>query len=606
MTKHTRLHVEALEDRRTPSFSPAASFPVRASPLAVVTGDFNGDGHLDLATANTTPIPEFPYATGTVSVLLGDGAGGFGAAIDSDVASFGFTRVSLTVADFDNDGDDDLTYAAHDPDNGIYGTGVGILLSNGNGTFGSITGSQAAMAVAAGDFNNDGNSDLAVIGYPRPEYDIIARVLLGNGQGGFTYSPYATALDRFYEELAVGDLNGDGNLDVVGVAGEYGGPGVALLGTGEAGGYSNYHEFYPTSVLSWDVAVGDFTGDGIPDLVTAGLTLDIHIGRGDGTFDEPTAYSTNAIEGVAVADFNGDGLLDAVTSDKSEGTVSELLGNGNGALTYAGAYAVGTVPSAIAVGDFNGDGRPDAATANAGSNTVSVLLNDGAWTPPPPALRIGNRTVMEGNTGAASATFTVTLSAASTETITVAYATGNGSATAGSDYQAASGTLTFAPGETSMTITVPVIGDRLGEPNETFIVNLSNATNATIGDGQGVGTITDDEPRVSISDVSKKEGKKNQKTLFTFTVTLSAAYDQPVTMSYATSNGTATTGDGDYVAKTGTLTFAPGETTKTITIEVKGDSKKEANETFYLDLTGLSNNALFTKNRGVGTILNDD
>jgi hypothetical protein len=87
---------------------------------------------------------------------------------------------------------------------------------------------------------------------------------------------------------------------------------------------------------------------------------------------------------------------------------------------------------------------------------------------------------------------------------------------------------------------------------------------------------------------------------------LSAAYDQPVTMSYRTVNGSATTGDNDYVAKTGTLTFNPGETTKTITIEVKGDSKREANETFYLDLFGLSSNARFTKNRGLGTILNDD
>ena len=76
--------------------------------------------------------------------------------------------------------------------------------------------------------------------------------------------------------------------------------------------------------------------------------------------------------------------------------------------------------------------------------------------------------------------------------------------------------------------------------------------------------------------------------------------------SYRTVDGTATTSDGDYVAKTGTLTFAPGETTKTITIEVKGDDKKEAKETFYLDLLGNSSNSLFTKNRGIGTILNDD
>jgi hypothetical protein len=116
----------------------------------------------------------------------------------------------------------------------------------------------------------------------------------------------------------------------------------------------------------------------------------------------------------------------------------------------------------------------------------------------------------------------------------------------------------------------------------------------------------DDEPRISISDVTRAEGKKGQTTLFTFTVTLSAAYDQAVTMSFRTVNGTAKTSNGDYIAKAGTLTFAPGETTTTITIEVKGDSKREANETFYLDLFGLSTNALFTKNRGLGTILNDD
>jgi probable HAF family extracellular repeat protein len=224
-----------------------------------------------------------------------------------------------------------------------------------------------------------------------------------------------------------------------------------------------------------------------------------------------------------------------------------------------------------------------------------------------PSISIADAPVVtEGNTGTRVATFTVTLSAATTVPVTVAYATADGTATAGSDYRDDSWTLAFAPGQTSNTVTVQVVGDRLPEPNETFVVNLSNPTNATIADGQGQGTIVDDEPRISISDVSKKEGKKNQTMQFTFTVTLSAAYDQPVTMSFQTVNGTATTGDNDYVAKTGTLTFKPGETSKTITIEVKGDSKKEADETFYLDLFGLSSNGLFTKSRGIGTILNDD
>ena len=156
------------------------------------------------------------------------------------------------------------------------------------------------------------------------------------------------------------------------------------------------------------------------------------------------------------------------------------------------------------------------------------------------------------------------------------------------------------------TITVPVLGDRLPEPDETFFVSLSGATNATIADGQGVGPIVDNEPRIRISDFTKAEGRRGKTTIFTFTVTLSVPYDQPVTMSFSTLNGTATTGDNDYVATSGTLTFKPGETTKTLTIEVKGDAKKEANETFYLDLFGNSLNTLFTKSRGIGTILNDD
>jgi hypothetical protein len=228
---------------------------------------------------------------------------------------------------------------------------------------------------------------------------------------------------------------------------------------------------------------------------------------------------------------------------------------------------------------------------------------NGTWVPP---LVISDVSTVEGNSGTTALTFTVSLAAPIKQPVSVNYATADGSATAGGDYQAVSGTLTIPAGQTTGTITVLVNGDRLAEPNESFFVNLSSPTNAVIADGQAAGTIVDDEPRVSISDVTKSEGRRNKTTLFTFTVTLWAAYDQAVTMSFHTVDGTATTSDNDYIARTGTLTFAPGETTKTITIEVKGDNKKESNETFYLDLFGLSSNALFTKNRGLGTILNDD
>jgi hypothetical protein len=298
-----------------------------------------------------------------------------------------------------------------------------------------------------------------------------------------------------------------------------------------------------------------------------------------------------------------------------------LLGDGRGSFTppiigsaSETVYGQGFVASAVPA-DFDGDGLPELAWTEAVDTTggeyhvLAVAHNDGDWappTPPPPSIAIGDVTITEGNAGTRAATFTVTLSAPSAQPVTVQYATANGTATAGSDYQARSGTLTIPAGQTTGTITVPVLGDRLPEPDETFVVNLSGATDATVADGQAVGTIADDEPRMSISDVTKAEGRKNQTTLFTFTVTLSAPYDQPVTMSFHTADGTATTSDGDYVAKTGTLTFNPGETTKTITIDVKGDRKREANESFSVELFGNSSNSRLTKSYGYGTILNDD
>src|SRR5262249_42389370 len=231
---------------------------------------------------------------------------------------------------------------------------------------------------------------------------------------------------------------------------------------------------------------------------------------------------------------------------------------------------------------------------------VGAVLDD------EPRISVNDVTVNEGNTGTRPGNFIVTLSVPYDVPVTIGYTTANDTATSGSDYQAASGTLTIPAGQTSGTITVQVSGDRLGELNETYFVNLSNPNYGVITDSQGACTIVDDEPRISIKDVTKYEGRKSQTTQFTFTITLSAAYDQAVTMSYRTVDGTARTSNNDYVSKTGTLTFKPGETTKTITVDVKGDRKWEASETFYLDLFGLSSNALFTRSRGVGTILNDD
>ena len=178
---------------------------------------------------------------------------------------------------------------------------------------------------------------------------------------------------------------------------------------------------------------------------------------------------------------------------------------------------------AVAAGDFNGDGRADVAAANAGSGNVSVLLNNGVWPAfnAPSVSIIGDPTITEGNTGTLNAVFTVTLSSASNQAVTVNYATADGTATRpAADYQLPrTGTLTIPAGQTSATIAVPVVGDRLAENSETFSLRLTDPTNAFIADGLGLATIVDNEPRISINNVSKSEGN-GKTTTFTFTVRL--------------------------------------------------------------------------------------
>ncbi|MBA2732119.1 MAG: lamin tail domain-containing protein [Acidobacteria bacterium] len=226
-----------------------------------------------------------------------------------------------------------------------------------------------------------------------------------------------------------------------------------------------------------------------------------------------------------------------------------------------------------------------------------------------PSLSIDNVSVTEGNSGTTNATFNVTLSAASGQPVTVNFATADGTATAGTDYQSTSGTLTFNPGQTTQTITVLVNGDTTFEPNETFLINLTTPTNATISDNQGQGTITNDDaappiPAITINDVSVTEGASGTKTL-DFTVSLSMTPTATITVDYATANGTATAGS-DYQSTNGTVTFAPGETSKTISVIINGDTLVEPDETFFVNLTNASSNSVITDNQGVGTITNDD
>jgi hypothetical protein len=224
------------------------------------------------------------------------------------------------------------------------------------------------------------------------------------------------------------------------------------------------------------------------------------------------------------------------------------------------------------------------------------------------SVSIDDVTVAEGNSGTVNATFTVSLNrpVPAGATATVDFATADGTATAPADYAATSGMLTFAPGESSKTVTVGVNGDTVCEPDETFFVNLSNATGTTIVDGQGQGTIVNDDPCVpslSINDVTVAEGNSGV-TNATFTASLSQTTINTVTVDFATADDTATA-PADYAATSGMLTFAPGESSKTVTVGVNGDTLVEPDETFFLNLSNAVG-ATIADGQGQGTIVNDD
>ncbi len=230
---------------------------------------------------------------------------------------------------------------------------------------------------------------------------------------------------------------------------------------------------------------------------------------------------------------------------------------------------------------------------------VATITNDDQ-----PSIQVGDVSMAEGDAGTVDLVFLVSLSQSSPQEVTVNYSTAPGSAGEGIDYIGAIGTLTFTAGETSKPIPVAVIGDLLVESNETFLINLNNPTNAALGISQATGTIlNDDSSLVSISDVSVAEGDAGISGMV-FTVSLSNPSSLDVIVNYTVAAGSATSGE-DYIGSGGSLSFVPGETSKTLTVFAVGDSSIESDENFYVNLTDVSN-AVVLDGQGEGMIRNDD
>lgn len=364
---------------------------------------------------------------------------------------------------------------------------------------------------------------------------------------------------------------------------------------------------------------------------TAILTLAAGTGYTIGTPSSATGTITNddlpvasiAVTPASVLEDGAGDLTYTVTLSQAPVVPVSIGFSTSGTATAGSDYAALTNPLVIAAGSTSGTIVVNPSTdstieadetvvitlnANAGytvgapASASGTITNDDA-----PSLSITNVSANEGNAGTTTFGFTVSLNApAPAGGVTFDIATANNTATAGSDYVASTLTgQTIPAGNSTYAFSVQVNGDLLYEGNDTFFVNVTNVVNAVVADGQGLGTILNDDglPEFSVNDVTVTEGNAGTTTA-TFTVTLSPVSGSGASVIYSTANGTATAGS-DYVSASGAIFLPAGQTTATVSVTINGDITPEADETFTLNLTGPLT-ANIADGSGTGTILNDD
>ncbi len=341
--------------------------PVGGRPLALVQGDFNRDGVIDLASVNNQ--------SQDMSVLLGNGSGSF---VPAGTYASGFQAFGIGTGDATGDGVLDIVIGnfGGGPDPGD----LTFFRGRGDGTFDAavhIPVGNGPIGVVLADLNGDGLDDIANTDYS----DNAISILFSNGDGTFSAPNYVPTGVR-PRNLNFGDLDGDGDLDLAvadeGLTVAPGVPGgVTVLRNNGGGSYTPAGDF-PAGVNSHNVQIAALNGDGFVDLAVANYSSDnvsVLIGHGDFTFDAPLQLATPPFPLCStVGDFNKDGIPDIATATFVNSQVAVFTGAGDGTFSPSVNLNVGQGPFFVLHGDFNRDGVPDFATANSTDNNVSVLI----------------------------------------------------------------------------------------------------------------------------------------------------------------------------------------------------------------------------------------
>lgn len=547
----------------------------------LIRGDFNKDGKID-------------FVTDTGIVVLGNGMGGF---TRTSQIALGLDPGEFDTADFNGDGNPDIVATNTDSGGNSPGRTLAIALGKGTGRFDApdyaSTPNTNSMVMAA-DFNNDGRLDM-VTGNVSNNTVLIH---LQDVNGNFVPAPVFSIVvgggpNQGPGSVATADFNNDGNVDIA--APDYLSRRVTILLGNGLGGFTSSSVILNTNHGSPSfLRTGDFNGDGKADLVVlckSQLTFAIMLGDGTGQFTVLNGLGTGTQAGpdsVAVGDFDGDGATDLAIARFWQPTVAVMFGNGNGTFAFSYLFPIAEYPMMIRAADLNNDGKLDLVTVpETNHGMMSVLLNigNGVFASAVPYQIAGAGSDLAIADFDLDGKLDIIATTINASTFSFFKGDGNGA---------------FAP---VLPINIPafprsaVVADfnSDGKPDIALANYFGNSpvflNNSRIG------------PCLSINDATVTEGNSGT-TPAQFTVSLSSASSQTVTVDYRVASRSATDGT-DYQSVTGQLTFTPGTLTQPINVPVQGDGLDENNEAFNVFIANPVNAALLDS-QGVGTIIDDD